>query len=498
MTDRDRARPALVAPRPRNGPTSWLHSVGGGITLVTAAVAVLAVLVTGLVAFPLIRSAAVDLARQQLARQADAYAAAPAASRALDLRERYLLGPDTYSLSTITASGTVKGSAAHLLAPADIAQVLAGQEVSRTLDTPGGQVLVEARVLKRGGGVVLTRSLQDVNAASAQVLQRTLLALAIGLLIAVLAGTLLARRLSRPLVRTAAAARRIAAGERTVELAPSGMTEVRAIGEAVNTLDHALLASEARQHEFLLSISHEIRTPLTAVRGYAEAMVDGLVPPDDIARVGQVLAAETDRLDGFVRDLLALARLEAEDFALEVGSVDVAALLEQVKEAWRGAAVQAGVQLEVRLPAGGGPLPVVTDGQRLRQIIDALVGNALRVTPAGKPLVLEARLEYSQAFPVSPAGSGKGTASGAGPAVVAVDVRDSGPGLTVQDAAVAFERGVLYRRYAGQRPVGSGLGLSIAARLAQRLGLRLTVEPAGTDTAGACFCIRLPRAPGRE
>ncbi|WP_170133216.1 sensor histidine kinase [Arthrobacter livingstonensis] len=498
MKGSDPARPARMTEHLHAGPTAWLHSVGGGITLVTAAVAVLAVLVTGLVAFPLIQAATVDQARQQLARQADAYAAAPGASRALDARERYLLGPDTYKLSTITASGTVKGTADHLLGPAEIAQVLSGQKISRTLATSEGKLLVEARTLQRGGGIVLTRSLKDVNAESAQVLERALLALAIGLLIAVLAGTLLARRLSLPLVRTAAAARRIAAGERTIELAPSGMTEVRAMGEAVNTLDRALMASEGRQHEFLLSVSHEIRTPLTAVRGYAEAMVDGLVRPEELARVGQVLAAETERLDGFVRDLLALARLEADDFALEVGPVDVAGLLEQVREAWHGAAVQAGVQLDIRLPAGGGSLAVDTDGQRLRQIIDALVGNALRVTPPGKPLVIEARLEYSQGSPEPAEGLGAGKATAGRPDVVAVDVRDYGPGLTAQDAAVAFERGVLFRRYAGRRPVGSGLGLSIAARLAQRLGLRLTVEPATSDDGGACFCIRLPRSPSGQ
>ncbi|MFQ4150253.1 HAMP domain-containing sensor histidine kinase [Arthrobacter sp. LAPM80] len=483
MKHKDPERPARMPPGRPASPRTWFHSVAGGITLVTAAVAILAVLVTGLVAFPLIRSATVDSARQQLARQADAYAAAPAASRALDVRERALLGPDTYKVSTITVSGTVKGIAGQVLGPAEIGQVLAGQNVSRTLSTSRGQLLVEARALKHGGGIVLTRSLQDVDAESAQLLARTLLALAIGLLIAVLAGTLLARRLSQPLVRTAAAARRIAAGQRTVELAPSGMTEVREMGEAINTLDEALMASEDRQHEFLLSISHEIRTPLTAVRGYAEAMVDGLVPPEDVARVGQVLAAETDRLDGFVRELLALARLEAEDFALEIGPVDVAVVLKQVREAWNGAAEQARVPLQLRLLADGDTFAVTTDGQRLRQIIDALVGNALRVTPAGKPLVIEARLENSAASP-----TGR-------PDVVAVEVRDNGPGLTAQDAAVAFERGVLFRRYAGQRPVGSGLGLSIAARLAQRLGLRLTVEPAAPDNDGACFCIRLPRSP---
>ncbi|MFP3637329.1 ATP-binding protein, partial [Bacillus sp. SIMBA_033] len=79
--------------------------------------------------------------------------------------------------------------------------------------------------------------------------------------------------------------------------------------------------------------------------------------------------------------------------------------------------------------------------QRLRQIIDGLIGNALRITPPGQPLALRAWLEES----------GR---------VIGVEVHDSGPGLTAEDAAVAFERGALSRRYTGQRPTGSGLGLS--------------------------------------
>lgn len=470
----------------RNTVATWLHSLAGGIVAVTAAVAVLAVLVTGLVAFPLIRAAAVEQASTQLVRQADAFAATPVASQALDLRERHLLGPDSYELSTISRDGTVSGVAGSLLSAADVQQVLDGGRVSRTSTSGGSDVLVQARMLRRGGGIVLTRSLVDVNAASVQVLQRTLLALAVGLVIALLGGTLLARRLASPLVATAAAARRMAGGERSVRVNPAGVTEVRAVGEAVNMLDHALLASEKRQREFLLSISHEIRTPLTALRGYAEAMVDGLVPAADIAVVGQTLAAETARLDGFVKELLELARLEADDFILEEQPVDIAVLLGQVEAAWRGAAVASGIRLQLRLPelGAGNDLMAVTDGQRLRQMIDGLVGNALRVTPAGEPLVLQARVLPSAAVegPWGPAGE-----------LVAIDVVDSGPGLTKEDAAVAFERGVLYRRYLGQRPVGSGLGLSIAARLAERLGVRLTAEPQG-PRGGARFCLLLPRA----
>jgi len=475
-----------------NAAGAWLRSLAGRITLVTAAVAILAVLVTGATAFPLIRSAAAEQARQQLARQADAFAAAPAASEALDLRERHLLGPDTYDLSTISPGGAVSGPAAQILSPGEAHQVLSGQKISLTLTRGGFQFLVEGRPLGKGGGIVLTRSLDEVNAASAQLLQRTVLALAAGLLIAVLAGTLLARRLSGPLVTTAAAARRMAAGERTVHLEPAGVSEVRAVGDAINTLENALLASESRQREFLLSISHEIRTPLTAMRGYAEALEDGLIPPEDIVGVGQTLSAETDRLDGFVRDLLALARLEADDFAVDLQPVDVVTLLEQVQRAWQAAATQARVELTLQLPHGesGEPLLVTTDPQRLRQIIDGLIGNALRITPPGQPLVLRAGLEDSPADPTTPGDWPAGTCG-----VVAIQVRDSGPGLTPEDAAVAFNRGALARRYNGERPTGSGLGLSIAARLAQRMNLNLTVEPPDPTENGACFCIRLPRTP---
>ena len=73
-------------------------------------------------------------------------------------------------------------------------------------------------------------------------------------------------------------------------------------------------------------------------------------------------------------------------------------------------------------------------------------------------------------------------------------MHDNGPGLTSDDAAVAFDRGTLSSRYRGQRPTGSGLGLSIAARLAQRMGLRLTVEPTPPAQKGANFCLRLPHS----
>jgi two-component system sensor histidine kinase BaeS len=287
---------------------------------------------------------------------------------------------------------------------------------------------------------------------------------------AIVAGGLLAQWLSRPLVRTAHSAHRLAAGERSVAVAPGGPAEVVEVSQALAALDAALRTSEGRQREFLLSISHEIRTPLTALRGYAEALADGVVSGDDVGGVGRTLVAETNRLDRFVRDLLELARLESDDFRVELQPVDASLILRESWQAWQAVCVQNGIAGRLELPSG--PLPVRSDGQRLRQVVDGLLENALRVTPESAPVVLAAYL------------SGNG---------LTVEVRDGGPGLTEADASVAFERGALFARYSGERPVGSGLGLSIAARIVQRMGGRISVRAA--REGGAAFVVELPGIP---
>jgi two-component system sensor histidine kinase BaeS len=242
------------------------------------------------------------------------------------------------------------------------------------------------------------------------------------------------------------------------------------VSDAINTLAEALRRSESRQRQFLLSVSHDLRTPLTAIRGYAESLADGVVPPEDGPRVGGVVLDEAQRLDRLVGDLLDLARLGAHDFRVEPAPADVTALVRSAAGVWATRCAAAGV--EFRLEAPPGPLTAVTDPARLRQALDGLFDNALRVTPAGAPIVLSARAE---------------------PGGVVVEVRDGGPGLTDADLAVAFDQGALYERYRGVRRVGTGLGLAIVHGLVQRLGA--TIEAGHAAEGGARFTVRLPPAP---
>ncbi|MDQ1530458.1 MAG: hypothetical protein QOE37_563, partial [Microbacteriaceae bacterium] len=138
-------------------------------------------------------------------------------------------------------------------------------------------------------------------------------------------------------------------------------------------------------------------------------------------------------------------------------------------EAWRARAGALGIRLE---PGAAGPVPAVGDPRRVRQVLDGLVENALRATPAGGRVTVAA-------------------ATVGGRATVAVE--DTGPGLTDEDLADAFTRGILRERYRESREVGSGLGLSIATRLAARMGGRVVAAHA-TTPPGARFTLELPTA----
>jgi two-component system sensor histidine kinase BaeS len=147
--------------------------------------------------------------------------------------------------------------------------------------------------------------------------------------------------------------------------------------------------------------------------------------------------------------------------------VDLTELVRSAAEAWAPRCAPDGPRLLTELPTVA--VLVETDPGRIRQVVDGLCENALRIVPAGAPLILAVR---------------------AGERGAIVEVRDGGPGFTDDDLAVAFERGALHQRYAGIRKVGSGLGLALAARLVTRLGG--TIEAGHAAEGGARFTVGIP------
>jgi len=441
----------------------FFATLTGRTVLVTAATAVVAVIVTTLVALPIAVRSANNAARADLAEKS-ALAVELLATERPVARERIVSrlradGVDVY----LIRRGAVDRAG---LPDRVIAQVAAGA----TVDTRGlvGEraVLIAGRPLRgNNSGVVLTRS--AVSGTAARVLGGVWVALLAGLLGGILAGALLARVIARPLRQAALAASRLSAGDRSVRLAVRLPEEAAELAAAFNQLGAALQISEGRERDFLLSVSHELRTPLSTIRGYAEALADGVVGADGAPKAGATMLAEADRLDRLISDLLVLSRLEAADLPVDIVPVDLVDLVGSAAEAWASRCQPDGPRLLTELPPA--PVSVDTDPGRIRQVIDGLCENALRIVPAGAPLVLAVRAE--------PQGG-------------VVEIRDGGPGFTDDDLAVAFERGALQQRYRHVRKVGSGLGLALAARLVGRLGG--TIAAGHAPEGGARFTVTLP------
>ena len=439
------------------------------ILLLATAVASIAVVVAGLVSLPLIRSNAQAIAADDLSRLADL----TASSLRVDREGRYVVPPrvgDVLLAEGVTAY-VVSTGATDLpdgVDDADVAAVTAGESIQRTADTPAGAVLIAGRAFEPGTGVILIQSASVAGSSAGDIIVRLVVALLIGLGIAVIIAVVASVRIITPLRRAADAALRLGSGDRDVYVDPEGPAEIADIAEALNQLTAALAVSEGRQREFLLSVSHELRTPITSVRGYAEALADGIVPPEDVARTGAIVAAESQRLDRLVSDLLDLARLRADNFTVSPVDVDARSLLADAAGVWTDRCERDGVRLVTEMPADA--LMVRADPLRLRQIIDNLAENALRLVPADGVIVLAVRAE--------------------GPWGV-VEVRDSGPGLSAADLEVAFEPGILHERYRGIRQVGTGVGLALVGRLSQEMAgsARAGAAPEG----GASFTVFVPR-----
>src|SRR5688500_1723859 len=412
---------------------SILGTLSGRTVLVTAATAVVAVIITALVALPIAVRSANNAARDDL-REKSAIAVELLTTERQVARERIVArlradGVDVY----LIRRGTVDRAG---LPDRVITQVARGATVDTRGVVGGNAVLIVGRPLRGNtSGVVLTREIASGTAA--RVLGGVWVALLAGLLGGVLAGALLARFIARPLRQAAVAAGRLSAGDRSVRLAVRPPAEVAELASALNQLGAALQISEGRERDFLLSVSHELRTPLSTIRGYAEALADGVVAADGAARAGQTMVAEADRLARLISDLLVLARLEAADLPVSVVPVDLVDLAGSAAEAWAPRCGPDGPVLSTDLPTE--PILVATDPGRIRQVIDGLCENALRVVPAGAPLILAVRSD--------PRGG-------------VLEIRDGGPGFSDEDLAVAFQRGALQQRYRGIRRTGSGLGLA--------------------------------------
>ncbi|MEU9912437.1 ATP-binding protein [Streptomyces sp. NPDC051001] len=302
-------------------------------------------------------------------------------------------------------------------------------------------------------------------------------AVAVGVALAVILGALLlSRAVLRPVRAITLAAKGLGEGDLARRVPVLGRDEIAQLGGAFNRMADSLQAGEERQRRLTGDIAHELRTPLANLRGYLEALRDGVVEPTP-----ELLASlheEALLQQRVVDDLQDLALAEAGALTYHPVAVDLRDLLEAGRTAHRAQAEAAGVTLELRAP---GSVIVTADPDRLRQVVGNLVGNALRATAAGGTVTLAL-------LPHVPQGRGQGE-----PAVAEMEIRDTGRGISAEDLPHLFDRFWRADASRGRATGGSGLGLSIARQIVTDHGG--TIEVRSEVGVGTAFRVSLPAAP---
>jgi two-component system, OmpR family, sensor kinase len=315
------------------------------------------------------------------------------------------------------------------------------------------------------GALVSAKPKDELESSVAPLLQRLALALLGGVIVAGLLGAYLTRRISRPLLRLSDAADEVARGRYEVRVpdVPAG-SEIGHLAERFREMASRLREAEEQERNFLMSVSHELRTPLTAIRGHVDALREGVADDPDARRASlEVVADASARLERLVGDILDLAKLEANRFAVVREEVDMGALCDQAYASFGEEARRRGI--DYRRALDGRPV-IVSDGDRVLQIITNLLSNAFRWTPDGGTIGLELRGDNGH---------------------VAVAVEDSGPGIKAPD------RERIFRPFWSLDGGGTGLGLAIANELATALGGRIELE--SEPGRGSRFQVVLPAGP---
>ncbi len=337
--------------------------------------------------------------------------------------------------------------------------------------TPDPAIIVAVPVASASPtAVFLYTPIVGVNQAVAAIDRLLLLCLLAGTLAAALFGLFISRGLTRPIADISQAAARFAAGDYASRTGATGGDEIGGLGRTFNSMAESLAKIDQNRRDFLANVSHELKTPVASIQALAEALADGVVTArEQQQRYLATIVGESRRIDRLIHDLLDLAQLEAGEMSIVPEKIDLAAFLNG--EAAKHGPLLAEKDLTVRVDAAENTPPVLADPVRLAQVLDNLIANAGRYSPAGTAIDLGVR-------PLA----GK----------VAVTVADHGPGIPPEDQPYIWERFYRVDKSRSRSGGGTGLGLAITKRLIASMGGDISL--ASTPGQGTAVTFTLPTA----
>ena len=289
-----------------------------------------------------------------------------------------------------------------------------------------------------------------------------LIALAATLACSAVIAVVMSRRSLRSLEQLRAGSRGLAAGNYHARVARPNEPELADLADDINHLAATLAETEQRRAALIGDVAHEMRTPLTTINGYLEGFDDGLFTPEELTGT---VRAEVRRLGHLAGDLAAVSRAEEGRLDLDLQPADLREVVTAVVERLRPQFEAAGVALSVDAPD---QLPAVIDRERMVQVLNNLLGNAVSYTPPGGRVDVHGSNDHGR---------------------LRISVADTGRGLLADDLERIFER--FYRTDPHDHSGGTGIGLTISRSIVQAHGGELIARSAG-EGRGSTFEISLP------
>lgn len=284
-------------------------------------------------------------------------------------------------------------------------------------------------------------------------------------LLTLLIGLLLMRRLVTPLADIMAAAQQVTAGDLSARVEVSGPDDFRTLTDSFNRMVATLEKNSQERRRLLADIAHELRTPLSILRGRLEGILDGIYAPSE-AQIARVLE-ESLLIEKLVEDLRLLTLAEARQLRLERQVIDLAEQAERMVELFAPEAeekqISLTIQSEPKLPL------VMADPQRIAQVIGNLVANALRYIPLGSHIKLT--IEHHEEG-------------------VALSISDNGPGVPDADLPHLFDRFWRAEKSRTRASGGTGLGLAITKQLIEAQNGHIDAQ--NNPDGGLCVTFILP------
>ncbi|MDO9556672.1 MAG: HAMP domain-containing sensor histidine kinase [Coriobacteriia bacterium] len=335
----------------------------------------------------------------------------------------------------------------------------------------GGRAVVVAAPVEgeQGGYLLALQPVREINGAQAGVLVLLGISALIATVVAWLTGGLVARRLSGRVLRLEQGAEAVARGEWGRQVDVEGEDEVASLARSFNRMSTRVSDVYRAQKEFVGNVSHELRTPITTISGFAGAMLDGTATEPDVRhRFLTGIRDEAGRLAELTQTLLVLADIDSGRLELDEVVVDTGALAEALRSRHEAVAGCRDIEFLVDDLSCDGQVPL-GDESRLLQIASALTANAIAYTPEGGQVRISSSCEDDR---------------------WSLLVDDSGSGVPVEQRERIFERFVRLDPSRCAETGGSGLGLSICARLVELMDGTIRVDD--SPFGGSRFVVSLP------